>query len=237
MEHPSLHRFVISCEHAHNSIPDRFAHLFIGSEKELASHRGWDPGAIILAHTISNPLQSPLFIYPFTRLLIEPNRSEHHPNLFSEFSRQLSVNEKKYLIEQYYRPYRKSVEERITDLIEQQIVPIHLSIHTFTPLLNGVVRDFDIGLLYDPSRTSEKLFSDRWKRFINQEHGNIRIKMNQPYKGRSDGLTTTLRRKFKEKYIGIELEVNQKHFYKGNEHWNQLCKRISDGLLHIHTTV
>lgn len=230
-------RFIISCEHALNWVPDRFADLFSNAEKVLMSHRGWDPGALILAHTTSNALQAPLFIYPFTRLLIEPNRSEHHHNLFSEYSRQLTAPGKRYLQEQYYRPYRRSVEEKIAHLMGQQFIPIHLSIHTFSPELNGDIRDFDIGLLYDPSLIAEKLFCRQWKKFIKQQDRDLIIRMNQPYKGKSDGFTTSLRHKFKEKYIGVELEVNQKHFFEGGEHWKQLCKRITDGLLYIHASV
>lgn len=236
MVRPSLHKFVISCEHALNWIPDRFAHCFTDSEKVLVSHRGWDPGALILAHTISSTFQAPLVIYPFTRLLIEPNRSEHHHNLYSEYSRHLIAPEKKFLLEQHYRPYRKSVEDKISTLAVQNFIPIHLSIHTFTPALNGSKRDFDIGLLYDPSRTAEKLFCSQWKTSILQKNSGLSIRMNQPYKGKADGFTTFLRRKFKETYIGIELEVNQKHFFESAKHWKKICKPIADGLLHIHGT-
>jgi hypothetical protein len=36
--------------------------------------------------------------------------------------------------------------------------------------------------------------------------------LNYPYQGTSDGFTTHLRKKFPDsQYVGIELEVNQKH--------------------------
>lgn len=233
MENHSSHRFIISCEHALNWIPDGYDHLFTGAEEILSSHRGWDPGALIIAHTISSMLQARLYIYPFTRLLIDPNRSEHHPNLFSSFTRDLPVEEKTRIMDQYYRPYRLSVEHKIGSLFEQELIPVHLSIHTFTPKLKESVRDFDIGLLYDPSRTAEKLFCSQWKKSLVQQSRDLKIRMNQPYKGKSDGFTTSLRRMFKMKYIGIELEVNQAYFFSGGELWDQLCKTISESLLHI----
>ncbi|MCC5942711.1 MAG: N-formylglutamate amidohydrolase [Balneolaceae bacterium] len=211
MESPLNHNIIISCEHASNDVPAGYKSLFTGHERLLKSHRGWDPGAIEIAKTISKELNAPLFSYPYTRLLIEPNRSIGHPKLFSEISKPLSKEQKNVLIHEYYLPYRS----RIIDKIEHQIIHkysvLHLSIHTFVPKLDGKVRDFDIGILYDPKRTAEKEFSKAWKRSIRKNLPKFKVKMNQPYKGTSDGFTTALRDKFNEMdYLGIELEVNQK---------------------------
>jgi hypothetical protein len=40
----------------------------------------------------------------------------------------------------------------------------------------------------------------------------MKVRFNYPYKGTSDGLTTTLRKKFGPQYVGIEIEINQKFF-------------------------
>ena len=40
---------------------------------------------------------------------------------------------------------------------------------------------------------------------------------NYPYQGRNDGLTSHLRQRFAPtRYVGIELEINQKHVDAGN---------------------
>lgn len=44
----------------------------------------------------------------------------------------------------------------------------------------------------------------------------MNVRFNYPYLGKADGFTTHLRKKFKDNYIGIELEVNQK-FAKNNQ--------------------
>jgi hypothetical protein len=36
------------------------------------------------------------------------------------------------------------------------------------------------------------------------------LRRNYPYRGQSDGLTTALRRQFGARYLGIELEINQR---------------------------
>jgi predicted N-formylglutamate amidohydrolase len=233
MEQPFSHRFVITCEHASNRIPGAYKHLFSGAEEELESHRGWDPGALHIAHTIKDALLAPIFIFPFTRLLIEPNRSAHHPELFSEFTRRLHRNEKAYIIDEYYRPYRETVEAYIDTTISRKQNVIHLSIHTFAPVLNGTIRDIDIGLLYDPHRPSETKLCKSWKQTLRSELVNPRIRMNRPYKGTSDGFTTSLRRRFGDAYTGIELEINQQFFYDGGDRWTSLHKGLTKSLLHI----
>jgi predicted N-formylglutamate amidohydrolase len=94
-------------------------------------------------------------------------------------------------------------------------------VHSFTPELNGKVRTADVGLLYDPTRDAERELCRRWQKALltqiaatRGDRTNIwsdyRIRRNYPYRGSSDGLTTTLRRVFPAlAYIGIELEVNQ----------------------------
>jgi predicted N-formylglutamate amidohydrolase len=36
-----------------------------------------------------------------------------------------------------------------------------------------------------------------------------RVRLNYPYHGASDGLTTSLRRTFGPRYLGVEIELNQ----------------------------
>lgn len=199
--------FIITCEHGGNIIPDEYQHLFVNAEDTLMSHRGWDPGALTLANEIHIFLKAPLFYSETSRLLIELNRSLHHPALFSSFTKTLSLKDKNDIIQQHYLPYRNGVERKIQSLIDQGFQVIHLSIHSFTPTLNGQERNCDIGLLYDPQ--NEKEFCIQWKKNLQVQEPDWRIRMNYPYKGTSDGFTTSLRKKFNENYQGIELEVNQ----------------------------
>jgi predicted N-formylglutamate amidohydrolase len=233
MATPSFHKFIITCEHASNNIPEEFAYLFEGALNILNSHRGWDPGASKVAHAIKEALNTPLFEFPFSRLLIEPNRSSHHPQLFSEFPNRLSATEKAHLLNIYYFPYRRSVEREIESILLEKQSAIHIGIHSFTPILNDKERLIDIGLLYDPSSLLEKEFCKKWKASILDVDPTLRVRMNQPYKGTSDGFTTTLRQKFGASYAGIELEVNQAHFTGNKESESKIINTITTSLLHV----
>lgn len=201
---------VLSCEHAGNRVPRRFADLFAPHAELLATHRGWDPGALPIARELARTLRAPLTFTPFTRLLIEPNRSPHHPALFSAITRELDDATKKQIFEQYYEPHRGAVRKAIATNIRTGRLVLHVGVHTFTPALAGETRNADIGLLYDPRRRPEREICDRWAKVLREIDHPLRVRKNYPYRGAADGLTTSLRREFPAtSYLGIELEINQ----------------------------
>lgn len=231
MELPSSPEFIISCEHAGNHVPEDYQSLFDGADEILRSHRGWDPGSLELAQTLAEKTSSELFAYPFTRLFIELNRSIGHPKLFSEFSRPLKKSEKQAIIEKYYLPHRNNVAEAIKQNASKNQPTIHISVHTFSPVLEKKERNFEIGLLNDPKRNLERNICLIWNSLLKEEFPDFCIRMNQPYKGTSDGFTTFLRKMFDEiLYLGIELEVNQKLFFEGEKKWISTCSKIGESL-------
>lgn len=208
-------RLILTCEHAGNEVPKEYNQLFLEAGPVLNSHRGFDPGALDLF----NHLRKLAFFEKFhmvTRLLVETNRSLHHPQLFSEWSKDLSEGEKKELLEDYYFPYRSSVEDEVRKTISEGNEALHLSVHTFTPVLNGQVRKADVGLLYDPARVGEKKFCKTLQQKVNSYDPELRVRFNYPYRGTDDGFTTFLRKKFPQHYLGVEIEVNQKFVVANN---------------------
>lgn len=224
-------RLILTCEHAGNGVPKEYRHLFTGARKILDSHRGYDPGALDLFKELRKIAFFDKF-HTVSRLLVEPNRSLHHPQLFSEFSRDLTEPEKAKLLEKFYFPYRDSVEEEIRETISGEEEVLHLSVHTFTPVLAGQVRNADIGLLYDPKRAGEKEFCTAFKKAIGDQDPDLQVRFNYPYRGTADGFTTFLRIKFRQNYCGIEIEVNQK-FTKRNLMNNRIKNTIFKALSEV----
>ena len=64
-------RLFVTCEHAGNVVPKEYAHLFVGHEHLLPTHRGWDPGALLLAREMAERLGAPLYFDKTTRLLAD----------------------------------------------------------------------------------------------------------------------------------------------------------------------
>ncbi len=214
---------IITCEHAGNQVPGEFNYLFEENKNVLNTHRGWDPGAYDAAIHIASSIDVPLHYNLITRLLIEFNRSRHHPDLFSAFSNRLNDQVKSDLIELLYIPYRKKIEEEIA-LSNESV--LHLSIHSFAPVLNNEIRELEIGLLFDPHRKSELVFCEEFKEKLSEQLPELRIVFNEPYKGVDDGFTTYLRTKFPdEHYRGIEIELNQKMI--GTSDWQKTKEELA----------
>lgn len=223
--------FVITCEHAGNRIPSRYRPLFRGCAALLHSHRGYDKGAMSMAREMARTLAAPLFATTTSRLLVDLNRSVGHPHLYSEVTRRAPVAVRREILERHYLPYRSRAEAAIAAMLEQDGRVIHISSHSFTPVLDGEVRTADVGLLYDPSRPSEKELCSRWKANLEALAPGLAVRRNYPYTGKSDGFTAYLRRRFSDSvYTGIELEINQKHFIKGGQQWRQVRSAVLSSL-------
>lgn len=207
-------RFLITCEHAGNEVPDEYAAMFTspGAKRDLHSHRGYDPGSLHAATQLSSRLESPLISSTTTRLLVDLNRSLDNPQLFSKYSRSLTQSDQASLLKNYYYPYRKCVEAKIRTLLKCHDRVIHLSMHTFTPRFRGSHRPVDLGILYDPARREERLFCDAVGNRMAALVPNRRVRHNEPYLGIDDGLTTYLRTQHpSRRYVGIEIEINNRY--------------------------
>jgi predicted N-formylglutamate amidohydrolase len=221
---------VFTCEHGGNKVPSYLSSLFKNSKSLLESHRGFDPGALEMAKSSSEKLGVPLFYEQITRLVVEQNRSRTNRGVFSEFTKTLSQGERESLLEEIYDPYHKKVITAIESVLKTKRNVIHVSFHSFTPVLDGEVRNADIGLLYNPSRRDEKLFCDNLTQYLS-ERSKLKIRRNYPYRGTSDGFTTALRKQYGDSvYCGIEIELNQKHFLNKSEEWSFLLKTLPDAI-------
>jgi predicted N-formylglutamate amidohydrolase len=224
-------KVLITCEHGGNQIPEAYQSAFAGKSEWLESHRGYDIGALELFRLLAANLADEQEFSETSRLLVELNRSLHHRALFSEAAKTLPQSDREQILATYYRPYRQRVEDKIRRQVEKGNRVIHISVHSFTPVLNGEERKADIGLLYDPKRLPEKKFCRLWKNNFRNCTLKASVFFNYPYKGTADGFTTYLRMQFDAgTYIGIELEVNQK-FPQGNaDEWQKMQDCILDSL-------
>ena len=219
---------VISCEHGGNEVPPAYATLFEGHEALLPTHRGWDPGALELARQMAGAFGAPLFAATTTRLLIDLNRSIGHRQLHSEATRSLALAARRDIATRYYRPHRDAVESEVALLIASSRHVIHIASHSFTPELNGVVRQADVAWLYDTRRAGETLLARRWLDALRQRRPDLKLRRNYPYEGKGDGLTSLLRKRHAPgQYVGVELEVNQRFYLAGGDAWAALRSDIT----------
>jgi predicted N-formylglutamate amidohydrolase len=146
-----------------------------------------------------------------TRLLVDTNRSPHNPRVFSEVVRSLPPGDRARILDRFHTPHRNEVAARVASAVAEGDRVLHLSVHSFTPVWEGRERGIDLALLYDPARPAERALAVSWARTLATESGRV-VRRNAPYRGKADGLTTTLRgRHGPDDYLGIEIEVSQGH--------------------------
>ena len=224
-------RLVLTCEHAGNVVPATYRHLFAGHEHLLPTHRGWDPGALLLAREMAARFSAPLYFDETTRLLVDLNRSVGTPSLHSEATQHLSPQQRRQILDRHYHPHRRSVDDAIAAALRTGDRVVHIASHSFTPELNGHVRTADIGLLYDPGRPGEVAFCTAWLEALHKADPSLRLRRNYPYLGKSDGVAQSLRRQYAAGvYVGIELEVNQRYVEAGGATWRTLRKTLVETL-------
>ncbi len=200
---------VVTCEHASNAVPAWLGGRFASApgRAALRSHRGWDIGVRPIYRALAAPARFSI-AGDVSRLVVDLNRSLHHRKLSSEFMRGIGSHEWGRVVRECYLPYRGAVDRFVGDAISHGARVVHLSVHTFTPVLDGVERSIDVGVLYDPARGTERALAGRWLAAL--AHSGWRLRRNAPYRGTADGVVTALRRRFGgDAYLGLELEVSQ----------------------------
>ncbi|WP_395666198.1 N-formylglutamate amidohydrolase [Methylocella sp.] len=144
------------CDHASNALPARYGSLGL-PQGELERHIGYDIGAATLTRRLAALAGAPAVLSRFSRLLIDPNRGADDPTLVMQLSdgaivpgnAGVSAEEVERRVARFWRPYRQAVSEAIEAMAARGPLPVVLSIHSFTPTWRGVVRPWEIGVLWD----------------------------------------------------------------------------------------
>jgi len=207
---------ILTCEHASNRLPAAFKKAV--PAEVLKTHRAYDIGAVQVFRKLVKFAKPEFYCEgKFSRLFVDLNRTITNKSAFSEYLR--NNENAKAEATAYWKEYRTTIEKFVDSALKPKTraaksAPsvVHLGIHSFTPVLNGKVRNTDIGILYDPTRPQECAYANVIKAEIKRLYPAMKVRFNYPYKGTSDGLTTTLRKKFGPRYVGIEIEINQKFF-------------------------
>jgi predicted N-formylglutamate amidohydrolase len=228
---PLAARSVVTCEHAGCRVPAELFDLASGRERMLAGPRGFDAGALVLARALARRLGEPLHASFVTRLLVDANRSPHNPRVFGALAARLDAAGRRRALERWYRPYRERVETAILAFARRRRV-VHVSVHTFSPRTFSpppwdAERSPDFGILYDPSRPGERAFAARLRAAVLRDCPELRVRRNFPFRGRSDGLATAMRRRLGgRRYLGIEIELSQEIAARPVAEWRDLRSRL-----------
>lgn len=228
--HVNAPLFVLSCEHAAGTVPDRWRHVLTPDDPVLRTHEGYDIGALSVVQRLETITGVTCHLGEVTRLLIDLNRSPTNPRRWSRWSSALSADDQARLMARYHAPFWSQVYEAVADALTRDRLVVHLSVHSFTPELNGEVRDMDIGLLFDPAFDVETRFCSQWRQALKAGAPGLRVAFNRPYEGASDSITTALRQRLSQRqdYLALEIEINQRHPLGPEASWAALGATIAE---------
>ncbi len=172
---------VLLCDHACNRIPLQLHALGLGAQ-ELNSHIALDLGALQVARHLSTCLDAPLVASNYSRLVIDCNRYPESGDCIPVSSagivipgnQDLAAGEIHRRHQTLFEPYHTAID----DLLEARAdrTALLLSIHSFTPELQGIKRPWPIGVCY----ADEKFLARRWLDALQAQIGDP-VGDNEPY--------------------------------------------------------
>ena len=198
---------VLICEHASCQVPLEYDDLGL-DRAELEKHIGWDIGARSLTEALASHFDARAVLAGVSRLVIDCNRdlSDHDLILAQSHGVRVPGNaaidaaEREHRVRNFYTPYHDAVDA----VLSAQPTALLLSVHSFTPSLNGRDRRFDIGVLFDMFADEAESVGEALARNA------LKVRYNEPYSG-LDGLIFSARTHgIRHRVRYIEIEVNNR---------------------------
>jgi len=150
------------------------------------SHVVHDIGAGALVEMLANTLGVTAVLCQYSRLIVDCNRELVDHNAFLKFNdgvdipanHNLRSDEKEKRASEIYWPYHNAIEGQIGRLKDQGINPVFISVHSFSPVINGEARKWEIGVLWDKDSTTAEFF------LSNLGEAGYFVGDNKPYSGK-----------------------------------------------------
>lgn len=171
---------LLVCEHAGQAVPTKLNGLGVSSEI-LNQHIGYDIGAAKLTRKIAAHLDVPAILQNYSRLVIDCNRPTNQSDSIPEISdhtvisgnQNISDENRQPRIDEIFTPFH----DKISQLLDLHHYKLILSIHSFTPQMDGIKRPWDIGFLFRQDQNTSRNFI----KYLSAHHPDLNIGENQPY--------------------------------------------------------
>jgi predicted N-formylglutamate amidohydrolase len=181
----SASRLLLLCDHASRRIPASLGSMGL-DPAALRCHLAWDIGAGALTETLAKRLKATAVLCNYSRLVVDCNRELLDPQAFLEYgdgvvihgNRGLPQSQKDARATEIFWPYHNAIEGQITRLRSAGVTPTILAIHSFTPVMNGVSRPWEIGILWDKDPSVPDILIPALR------EAGFHVGDNEPYTGR-----------------------------------------------------
>lgn len=177
---------LLVCDHASDRFPKSLGDMGLDPFARRC-HLAIDIGAGALTESLAESLGVTAVMQNYSRLIVDCNRQLMDPGAFLEYgdgilvpgNRNLHRADKELRADALYWPYHRAIEEQIERLSNAGPAPAFVAIHSFTPVLNGESRAFQIGVLWDKDERLRHIFLEGFR------EAGYYVGDNEPYSGKA----------------------------------------------------
>ncbi len=179
-------RGLLLCDHASAAIPAALGNLGL-DEGQRRLHIAWDIGAADVTRRLSQRLGVAAILSGYSRLVVDCNRRLDDPTSIPQESdgvevpgnRGLPAGERRRRADACFWPYQRAIQDWLAGRQADGETPIIISMHSFTPVMDGFERPWHIGILANRDRRIAQPLIDALRRDPLLVVGD-----NEPYDGR-----------------------------------------------------
>ncbi len=177
---------ILVCDHASCRFPKALGDMGLDPFARRC-HLAIDIGAGPLTEKLAESLGVTAVIQNYSRLIVDCNRQLMDPGAFLEYgdgilvpgNRNLHQEDKDLRASALYWPYHVAIEDQVERLRKIGPPPAFISIHSFTPVLNGESREFQMGVLWDKDEETRSVFLEGLRA------AGYLVGDNEPYSGKA----------------------------------------------------
>lgn len=209
--------FLLIGDHAGKAFPEALGTLGLG-QGDLARHIVCDIGVMELGCMLADRLDACFIEQSYSRLVVDCNRAAAHPQAFAAVSDGTVIPGNAALdttgqAERFcaiHAPYQAAIADTLADRDAAGRETILVSLHSFTPVMQGLARAWDIGVLHHGGETGFALaLLDRLRAMQG-----VRVGDNEPYRMDETDHTVPLHA-YAARRPYAELEIRQDHIADG----------------------
>lgn len=187
LNHDSPSALLLVCDHAGKAVPTALRGLGI-PPAELDRHIGWDIGAAAVTEGLVRRLNARAVLSVYSRLVVDCNRWPDSPTLMPGISdgtpvpanQDLSETSRTLRMEALYQPYHDAIARERSHIRARGQMPVLVSIHSFTPQMNGFQRPWHVGVLWNrDGRMALPMLAAL------RAEGDLTVGDNEPYSART----------------------------------------------------
>ena len=224
---------LLICDHASHRFPKSLGDMGLDPFARRC-HLAIDIGAGPLTESLSKSLGVTAVLQNYSRLVVDCNRQLMDPGAFLEYgdgilvpgNRNLHAADKELRADALYWPYHRAIDEQVQRLRNAGPTPSFIAIHSFTPVLNGESRAWQIGVLWDKDERLRHIFLEGFR------EAGYYVGDNVPYSGKAPQ-DFTIDHHAEEvglPHIGIEIRQDLLHNKKGIAQIAQVMHKIIESI-------